>query len=90
MYVRSSDIGTRVHYVNASYHSGSARDAALCTRRGSVCLWLSVRSNENADEANLLYVAVTRAKKRLVLTPALIQLLDLSGVRAHACAHTAA
>ena len=32
------------------------------------------------DEANLLYVAVTRAKKRLILTPTLIKLLDVSGV----------
>ena len=41
----------------------------------------AVRSGiENMDEANLLYVAVTRAKKRLILSPALLQLLDASGV----------
>ena len=41
----------------------------------------AVRSGiENMDQANLLYVAVTRAKKRLILSPALLQLLDASGV----------
>ena len=35
---------------------------------------------QSRDEANLLYVAVTRAKKRLILTPALLTLLDAAGV----------
>ena len=33
------------------------------------------------DEANLLYVAASRAKERLMLTPTLLNLLRNAGVR---------
>ena len=36
------------------------------------------------DEWNLLYVAVTRARKRLIMTKSLENILTLAGVRGHA------
>ena len=45
-----------------------------------VCVLLAGPSNSLEDEGNLLYVAVTRAKKRLILTSTLVRLLSCAGV----------
>ena len=37
--------------------------------------------DEDEDEHNLLYVAVTRAKKQLILSPTLLDILQKAGVR---------
>lgn len=64
-------------------HKHLDRDTRFCKQALDLINFFLLLALESfsEDEWNLLYVAVTRAKKRLIMTKSLENILTLAGVR---------